>query len=114
MWPQQARSRSTPGRDASGTGTSAPAGSARTVGGMSRRFVELLAVAVLLAAVVLLWPRHARERPPFYADAQLTPGVLNPDVTQATIATTICVHGWTRTVRPPSSYTGDLKLRQMR
>jgi hypothetical protein len=38
---------------------------------------------------------------------------LNPDVTQATIATTICVSGWTTTVRPPSSYTSALKVEQL-
>jgi len=43
-----------------------------------------------------------------------TPGVLNPDVTQATIAATVCTRGWTRTVRPPTDYTNALKLRQMR
>jgi hypothetical protein len=48
------------------------------------------------------------------ASATLTPGVLNPVVTQATIATTICRRGWTSTVRPPTSYTSALKLRQMR
>ena len=47
----------------------------------------------------------------------LTPGVLNPAVTQANIASTVCRHGWTRTVRPPVSYTNALKatgLRQYR
>jgi len=39
--------------------------------------------------------------------------VLNPDVTQATIKTTICVVGWTTTIRPPSSYTSQLKAQQM-
>ena len=43
-----------------------------------------------------------------------TPGVLNPDVTQANIRSTICTHGWTSTIRPPSSYTDALKRRQMR
>jgi hypothetical protein len=47
------------------------------------------------------------------ASRVLTPGVLNPNVTQATIGSTICVHGWTRTVRPPTSYTSQLKLEQM-
>ena len=42
-------------------------------------------------------------------DPRLTPGALNPDVTQATIQTTICVRGWTRTVRPPEEYTRRLK-----
>lgn len=42
------------------------------------------------------------------------PGVLNPDVTQATIGSTICLHGWTATVRPPVDYTNALKAKQMR
>ncbi len=42
-------------------------------------------------------------------DPQLTPGVFNPGVTDATTASTICVHGWTATVRPPTSYTDAIK-----
>jgi hypothetical protein len=80
---------------------------------MPRRLLELLALAALVAAVVVLWPHHHEQPPPYYADPARTPGVLNPEVTQATIRSTICVHGWTRTVRPSSGYTGDLKLRQM-
>lgn len=38
---------------------------------------------------------------------------LNPDVTQTTIGRTICVSGWTATVRPPSSYTSSLKVAQL-
>jgi hypothetical protein len=41
------------------------------------------------------------------------PGAINPQVTQANISATICVRGWTRTVRPPVAYTGTLKRRQM-
>jgi hypothetical protein len=48
------------------------------------------------------------------ASPALTPGSLNPDVTQATIGSTICgVRGWTSTIRPPTSYTSALKVRQM-
>lgn len=47
-------------------------------------------------------------------DAQLTPGAINPDVTQANIAQTVCVRGWTKTIRPPSSYTNRLKKYQIR
>lgn len=46
-----------------------------------------------------------------YARRTLTPGARNPAVTQDTIRTTICVVGWTDTVRPPSSYTNALKAR---
>jgi hypothetical protein len=48
------------------------------------------------------------------ASWSLTPGALNPEVTQATIRSTICRHGWTRTIRPDTGYTNDLKRRQMR
>ena len=42
-----------------------------------------------------------------------TPGEVNPAVTQEGIASTICVPGWTATVRPPASYTDALKRQQM-
>ena len=47
-------------------------------------------------------------------DPTLTPGALNPAVTQATIGSTICVRGWTATIRPDESYTYSLKVRQIR
>ena len=42
-------------------------------------------------------------------DPATTPGVLNPNVTPATIGKTVCVHGWTATVRPPTSFTDKLR-----
>jgi hypothetical protein len=42
-------------------------------------------------------------------DPACTPGALNPAVTQATIDRTICVDGWTETVRPPESITEQEK-----
>lgn len=44
---------------------------------------------------------------------QRTPGATNPQVTQADIYTTICISGWTSTVRPSSSYTSSLKEQQL-
>jgi hypothetical protein len=41
------------------------------------------------------------------------PGAVDPAVTQATLATTVCVPGYTATVRPPASYTTALKRRQL-
>jgi hypothetical protein len=46
-------------------------------------------------------------------DPTTTPGVLNPNVTQASTASTICVHGWTATVRPPTSYTDPIKTKDL-
>lgn len=42
-------------------------------------------------------------------DPACTAGTYNPSVTQSTIGSTICVSGWTATVRPSTSYTNRLK-----
>jgi hypothetical protein len=42
-----------------------------------------------------------------------TPGAVNAAVTQATIRSTICLTGYTKTIRPPSSYTTSLKVTQL-
>jgi hypothetical protein len=55
----------------------------------------------------------AADRLPGEPDRVLTPGALNPAVTQATIGSTICVSGWTATIRPSSSYTTRLKIQQI-
>jgi hypothetical protein len=47
-------------------------------------------------------------------DPACTPGVADPRVTQDNIHSTICVSGYTSTVRPPSSYTDGLKRQQIK
>jgi hypothetical protein len=42
-------------------------------------------------------------------DPACTPGALNPDVTQANVASTICTPGWTTTARASDTSTGRLK-----
>ncbi|TML94723.1 MAG: hypothetical protein E6G03_11215 [Actinobacteria bacterium] len=74
----------------------------------------LVAVALILLGIAIVSPHGSSSKGPYYADPTRTPGVLNPDVTQANIDTTICKHGWTRTIRPPTSYTNDLKRKQVR
>jgi hypothetical protein len=74
----------------------------------------LVAVALLLLGIAVVSPHGSSSKGPYPADLVRTPGVLNPDVTQANIHATICVTGWTRTIRPPTSYTNDLKRKQMR
>jgi hypothetical protein len=54
---------------------------------------------------------HVRGQLP---DSRCTPGAIDPAVTQANIHQTICVPGYTATVRPPDSYTGALKRSQLR
>jgi hypothetical protein len=74
----------------------------------------LIGLALVAAVVVLFAPGHHRNANAILADPARTPGVLNLNVTQANIRSTICRHGWTATIRPPVSYTNALKLKQMR
>jgi hypothetical protein len=79
-----------------------------------------LAVTLASGALVLAPTAHAAVRPLATAavcsqdylplpDPNCTPGALNPDVTQDTIDSTICVSGWTATIRPSTTYTNRLK-----
>jgi hypothetical protein len=68
----------------------------------------LVAMALLLVAGRAAWAQGG------VPDSGSTPGALNPDVTQENIGETICVRGWTRTIRPPEAHTEDLKQRQIR
>jgi len=74
----------------------------------------VIAVVVIAAALVLFTHGHAHSTNAILASPTRTPGVLNPNVTQANIRSTICRHGWTATIRPPVSYTNALKVKQMR
>jgi hypothetical protein len=74
----------------------------------------LVAAALLLLALAYFDPHGSTSKGPYHADPARTPGVVNPEVTQANIASTVCKHGWTRTIRPPTDYTNALKLKQMR
>ncbi|MGZ4382921.1 MAG: hypothetical protein ACXVZ3_16025 [Gaiellaceae bacterium] len=79
------------------------------------RLLVAAALAVALGALVLQVERRSTPSVrAVLADPVRTPGVLNPEVTQATILTTICSHGWTATIRPPVEYTNALKREQMR
>ncbi|MCC9311736.1 hypothetical protein LN042_32515 [Kitasatospora sp. RB6PN24] len=79
-----------------------------------------LAVTLASGALVLAPAAHAAVLPHATAavcsqdylplpDPDCTPGALNPDVTQDTIDSTICVSGWTATIRPSTTYTNRLK-----
>jgi hypothetical protein len=76
------------------------------------RLLVLAAVALAVVALVSLLRRG--DELGVVADPVRTPGVLNPDVTQGTIGETICVRGWTRTIRPSTDYTNALKAKQLR
>jgi hypothetical protein len=84
----------------------------RTVDGMRAIDAGMLTAAAALVAYALVGCGR-RSAPAVLASPTFTPGVLNAAVTQASIGATICRHGWTATVRPPTSYTSALKVQQM-
>ena len=75
-------------------------------------------LSLLAAAIVSCAGAFAQETIDWDAysapDRRLVPGVLNPQVRQDNIQQTICVAGWTKTIRPPSSYTQRLEQQQIR
>lgn len=70
-------------------------------------------VSAGMAVVVMVSSSLALAQRPL-PDPALTPGAVNPVVTQETIAETICVSGWTGTVRPPAEVTHELKRELIR
>jgi hypothetical protein len=78
------------------------------------RVVTTVAVLCIAVLLVVAWRSTVDNERRLVASPTLTPGVLNPDVTQATIGQTVCSRGWTRTIRPPSDFTSALKAEQMR
>ena len=71
--------------------------------------IAIGAGAVIAAAATIFNHSTAGILP----DPSKTPGATNPTVTQENIGQTICVSGWTATIRPPSSYTSTLKVEQL-
>jgi hypothetical protein len=77
--------------------------------GLSRRafLVAVAAGAALLGCCVALAGATALILPTH------TPGARYSKVTQATISSMVCKSGWTKTIRPPESYTNALKRAQL-
>jgi hypothetical protein len=80
--------------------------------------VELLVLAsAAVLALGLLGAFGGGDGPKLSPDRAswiLTPGVASADVSQENIGDTICKHGWTKTIRPPTEYTNVLKAEGMK
>ena len=67
-----------------------------------------LLVATL--ALALSFPAWASDLP----DPSINPGAINSSVTQTNIHQTVCVKGYTKSIRPTAHFTNSLKKRQLR
>lgn len=72
--------------------------------------IKMKQAIFLILALALSSPALASDLP----DPSITPGAINTEVTQQNIHSTVCVRGYTKTIRPPAHYTNKLKKRQMR
>jgi hypothetical protein len=91
--------------------------------GSSRNWTALALLVVVVAVCVfaLLFMRSHRQPAPviqrtdhlgpalLYPDVETTPGAIDSRVSQENIEETICVPGWTKTVRPPVRFTNHIK-----
>jgi hypothetical protein len=66
-------------------------------------------LAALLLASSITWAQQG-----YIPDHNRTPGAINPEITQGNLQQTVCIPGYTKTIRPPSYYTSQLKAKQMR
>ena len=71
------------------------------------KFSQILAAAIALA---FSFPAFASD----LSNPALTPGAINPEVTQENIHQTVCIKGYTKSIRPPAHFTNRLKKRQIR
>lgn len=77
--------------------------------------IRNVAVAAVLISVSACGhqPAHVATTRALYLPNATTPGALNPDVTQATLATTVCRSGWSSEQRPPTSVTSKLRDQEL-
>ena len=75
----------------------------------SWRFLTLF----LVFPISLVSTVSAAQHDPGLPNPNTTPGVTNPLVTQSNIQSTICVSGYTKTIRPSSYYTNKIKYSQL-
>jgi hypothetical protein len=61
-------------------------------------------------ALTLSFSAFASDLP----NPSLAPGAINPEITQQNIQQTVYVKGYTKTIRPPASYTNNIKRQQLR
>ena len=69
-------------------------------------------VRLLFWAFTTLLPLKAKSSD--LPDPQLTPGAINPAVSQENLQQTVCQRGYTKTIRPSAYFTNRLKREQIR
>ena len=75
--------------------------------------MKIYRVSIIASFFASLTLSNAVAFQPTLPISTVTPGMTNPLVDQSNIQSTICVSGYTKTIRPSSSYTTNLKKQQL-
>jgi hypothetical protein len=77
-------------------------------------FVVVMVLALIVAPALEIKHRYrAHHRSVSMIILPKVPGVIDESVTESNVQSTVCVGGYTRNVRPPTSYTTKLKIQQL-
>jgi hypothetical protein len=77
------------------------------------KYMSLLLILNVGCLAVQVPVSHAEDLTSYLPISSVTPGATNPAVSQSNIASTICISGYTKTIRPTSPFTTDLKIKQL-
>jgi hypothetical protein len=70
-------------------------------------------ISLFFVISILFCSDSSLANEPILPIKSVTPGAIDPSVTQSNIGSTICVIGYTAKIRPSSSYTNNLKKQQL-
>ena len=70
-------------------------------------------ISMIISILVITSNAEAAPRDPGLPNPLATPGAINPLVNQANIYSTICISGYTKTIRPSSYFTNKIKHSQL-
>jgi hypothetical protein len=75
--------------------------------------VKIRALALILAALFVASPASGNAIGPVLPNAALTPGFINPEISQANIKTTICSSSYLAKIKPSSSFLNKVMATQL-
>ena len=75
--------------------------------------IKKIISGVFVAGLIISSAYAATPTASVKPNSAVTPGALNPNVTQANIKSNVCKANWTTTVRPTVTYTNKLKAAQL-
>jgi hypothetical protein len=76
--------------------------------------MNVTSIGAILASILLVGSSSVSSTNNVLPNHHRIPGWYNPLVTDATVDTTVCNPGYSRSIRPPASYTSYVKKEQVK